>query len=289
MRNLEFGGLNLTRASLNASLKYPWLRKTREEDLYRHSKHGAYRTEEAEFLWVREAHLGGEEERCVEAALMDWADDVAYAVHDVDDFYRARLIPLDRLRNTDDYELETFCLYAADRLRKEPDEVKEALLDVLDASPVVEPFDGTRKRRRYLRTFTASLIAFFANSVDLADDPEDPDLVKVGEQARMQVAVLKELTWRYVIDSLAIKTQQHGQRRVVRELFDAYYKATGSTDTDLKGILPADAGAELNGAADEEQRVRVVADLISSMTERQLTITHRRLTGVESGSITDLL
>jgi dGTPase len=289
MRNLEFGDLNLTRASLNASLKYPWFRKRKEEDAYRHKKRGAYRTEEAEFDWVREGYFRHGGERCAEAALMDWADDVAYAVHDVDDFYRAGIIPLDRLRNPDDQELEAFCQYAAGRLRNEPDQVRETLLDVLDASPIVEPFDGTQRRRKYLRAFTANLIAFFAAAVELADDLDDPEPVKTGDEARARVDVLKELTWRYVIDSRAIKTQQHGQRRVVRELFDAYYGATGSEDDDLRGILPADASAKLGEAAEEVQRVRVVADLISSMTERQLALTHLRLTGVEPGSITDLL
>jgi dGTP triphosphohydrolase len=35
--------------------------------------------------------------------------------------------------------------------------------------------------------------------------------------------------------------------------------------------------------------VRVVADLISSMTEDQLMLTHHKLFGIELGSITDLI
>jgi hypothetical protein len=37
------------------------------------------------------------------------------------------------------------------------------------------------------------------------------------------------------------------------------------------------------------QQVRVVADLISLMTEQQLIMTHRKLTGIELGSIADLV
>jgi dGTP triphosphohydrolase len=45
----------------------------------------------------------------------------------------------------------------------------------------------------------------------------------------------------------------------------------------------------LKGANTTEGRVRVVADLISSMTEQQLMMTHHKLFGVELGSITDLI
>lgn len=37
--------------------------------------------------------------KCVEAEIMDWADDITYAVHDLIDFFCAGQIPLDRLAN----------------------------------------------------------------------------------------------------------------------------------------------------------------------------------------------
>ena len=81
-------GLNLTRATLNTTLKYPWLRG---ESGKQRRKWGAYRADRDRFEWARAGWCG--KGLSLESALMDWADDVTYAVHDLEDFYRAGLIP----------------------------------------------------------------------------------------------------------------------------------------------------------------------------------------------------
>lgn len=291
MRYLNVPGLNLTRASLNAALKYPWLRSA-APGTRKNKKWGVYSTEEEEFAWVRRSHTGRPDGASVEAALMDWADDVAYAVHDVDDFHRAGLVPIHRLRvprDQEDHEVDRFAEYAAPKLEKEPGEVKEILRSVVGSSPIVEPYAGTNEQRQQLRTFTAGLINSYANGVSLAEDPEDEDLIKIPPVLRDQVDVLKELTWFYVIDERSLKVQQHGQRKVVRDLFSTYMQASEDGDRDALGIFPVSQQEQMQDAATREERVRLVADLISSMTERQLMTTHRKLTGTEPGSITDLI
>lgn len=92
-------GLDLTRATLNAVMKYPWHRGKQGEttafDNDKHKKWGAYFTESREFAWVREGWPA--DVRSVEAEIMDYADDIAYALHDLSDFSRAGLIPISRL------------------------------------------------------------------------------------------------------------------------------------------------------------------------------------------------
>lgn len=78
-------GLNLTHATVNAILKYPHSRA--END----NKWGYYPGEEDRFEWARE---GVPEGKTLEAEIMDYADDVTYAIHDVADFYKGSLIPL---------------------------------------------------------------------------------------------------------------------------------------------------------------------------------------------------
>jgi dGTPase len=205
MRHRRFPGLNLTQASLNASLKYPWFRARGNED--KHNKWGAYETERKQFEWARKIHRGRRDNPCVEAEIMDWSDDVAYAVHDVDDFYRAGLIPLDRLRNEADFEVDRFCRYAAPRLDRNTDEVNDLLRSVVAASPIIESYVGTDEQRQQLRTFTAELISKYVTAVDIANDPGGYPLLKIPPYLRAQVDVLKELTWFYVIDNRSIKTQ----------------------------------------------------------------------------------
>ena len=115
LRHQDFPGLNLTRATLNAILKYPWLRGTGGG--LRELKWGAYSSESEEFEWARE--LGPADAKSPEAELMDWADDIAYSVHDIDDFYRAGLIPLDRLL-TDTDERDRFLTKALSRWAGDP-------------------------------------------------------------------------------------------------------------------------------------------------------------------------
>jgi dGTPase len=179
MRHRRFPGLNLTRASLNASLKYPWFRAGKGEDERKHNKWGVYKTEHREFEWARKSHRGRSNKPSVEAEIMDWSDDVAYAVHDVDDFYSASLIPLDRLRNQGDHEVERFCRHTAPRLDWTEDEVKELLRSVVAASPVIEPYIGTDEQRQQLRTFTAELISKYVTAVEIADDPDEYPLLKI--------------------------------------------------------------------------------------------------------------
>jgi dGTPase len=133
------------------------------------------------------------------------------------------------------------------------------------------------------------LISKYVTAVELADDANEYPLLKVPPYLRAQVDVLKELTWFYVIDNRSIKTQQHGQRMVVKNLFKIYLDAGVSEDANVRGILPESQKVQLRRVGTKEQQVRVVADLISSMIEQQLMLTHRKLTGIELGSITDLI
>jgi dGTPase len=89
-RRKNIPGLDLTCATLAALLKYPWLRG---EHLTKKDKWGAYKSEKDDYDFARRIEPAVQA-RTLEAELMDWADDVTYAVHDMEDFYRSGHIPL---------------------------------------------------------------------------------------------------------------------------------------------------------------------------------------------------
>lgn len=226
-------GLNLTRATLNAILKYPW---RYGQNSAKRDKWGTYDSDKLIFEWTRK--LGpGPRLQSDEARLMDWSDDVTYSVHDVDDFYRAGVIPLDQLVVNSEERERFYAGVFARRKGKLPIDMDErslreafdALMSVLN---VREPYKPTREGRIRLRRVTSTLIRDFVNAVQLEASGSRLQIF-IEKRRRAEIFMLKQLTWHYVIKNPALATQQHGQRVIIRQLFDAFYNAGTRSDPNI--------------------------------------------------------
>lgn len=283
-------GLNLTPATLDGILKYPWFRDPADDRKKR--KWGAYKTEEAAFKTARGNREESDPQRSPEAEIMDWADDVTYAVHDVEDFYRAGLIPLERLASLkDDSERLRFFggINESPALKKKlggtltEAHIKE-FSDAVEGFPLDERYSGTTRQRAHLRYFTSVLIGQFVSAFDLKVD--NKSFASIEENLRMRVEMLKLLTWHYVIYNPSLARQQYAQREMIRKLFDVFFVAgTDSSGKDMP-IIPLIRRKEIEDAEWDGTKVaRIVADLVSGLTERQVVDVYQRLVGISMGSV----
>jgi dGTPase len=276
-------------------MKYPWLRHSSGD---RHDKWGAYPNEQRFLKWARKDHPDSDYDRSVEAELMDWADDVAYAVHDVEDFYRAGLIPLDRLINNNT-EQGTFLEGTIERLSRkrsvnpaEEEQLSNAFAEIKLYIRAIDPYRGTRRQRAALRNSTSFFIDRYINAMELSGGRKSDGPVSIDPELKREVTILKQLTWHYVIENPALETQQYGIRRVIETLFEAFSDAASSRRKWT--MFPEGYREELQKIEDrvmegdkEKERIRTVVDLIASMTEQQALKMHQRLIGVSLGSVLD--
>jgi dGTPase len=259
LRKREFGGLNLTRATLNAILKYPW---HRADHGARHRKWGYYETEKNAFDFARELFSAGDDTKSAEAEIMDWSDDVAYAVHDVGDFYRTGLIPLDRLavdpKERTRFFQSTFARWDAEKLDAayETREARQELSDVfsqlmeLIPEPIREIYTGTRQQRAALRSLTSALIGRYSDGIKLhVPEASSKRRGTLSRDMELELKMLKELTWTYVIRNPRLATQQHGQRKVIKDLFT--YFSAAAKDTAGRTIFPVPYREQLEQLEDE--------------------------------------
>ena len=279
-------GLNLTRATLNATLKYPWLRATGGEQQH---KWGAYQSEEEELTWARKMEPPGSTAKSPEAAVMDWADDITYAVHDVTDFYRAGLIPLDKLAPAKNgVERKRFCEEVFLQIRGKSLNYTEAELEstvesIVRYFPLDERYQGTRKQRGILQSFASNLTNRYVSAVQFSHPGGGSISISRNPELEKEIFMWKQMTWHYVIRNPALATQQFGQRKIIRDLFSIFFDAAKNKQFEL---IPAEFREQLI-LGEAGMTARIIADLIAGLSERQAVVLHRRLTGVAMGSVLD--
>lgn len=291
--------LNLTRATLRAILKYPWLH---DDDRAAKGKWGSYFSERDDFNFAMEMEAPAD--KSAEAALMDWADDIAYAVHDVEDFYRAGLIPLDRLNAESGSadEATAFIARSAARLADKgmnADDCNDAFARLRRSGLLpLTPYRGTREERESLHSFASALITRYIKAAQLLESGR----LLIGKSEQYEVAVLKELTWFYVIDNPALASIQRGQRRLVRELFTELLawanQAAGDKREEarlprqfrelLKASLSDSAAISASDGDEGTLRCRATVDYVASLTEDQAIRLHQRLMGTAGSSALDV-
>jgi dGTPase len=215
---------------------------------------------------------------------MDWADDVTYAVHDMDDFYRAGLVPLDRLI-TDPLERSAF----KEDLRQRHPEDGVRLAGAADRlfngfiSSIRSRFAGRAEERVNLRALGSALIARYVEAASLGDAPDGKAaILDISDEIKDEVTVLKSLTWFYIIDRPSLAVIQRGHEHIIESLYTMYHDAMDSERLD---VFPPAVAEELGKAKGPTPRERVIIDLIASMTEISATEIFRQHLGVSPGSI----
>ena len=284
-------GLDLTRATLNATLKYPY---THERNSI---KYGVYNSEKASFAFAREFFSKADGIRCIEAEIMDWADDITYSVHDVEDFYRANRIPLDGLR-TNPAVFEAFSKHVLKRAQSKEfpiptEDIESFLKDCITKYFQTErPFSGTRSERRLLYEDISNLIAELVRDTRLSNFSNGkPAGLEISAETRTTVELLKELIWFYVIKNPTLGAHQRGQRTAIQGLFKVLNEAALQRELYLFPPSFREQAEELaefhKGKIPAEPRTRLVADTICSFTDQQALRMYQRLTGTSQGSILD--
>jgi dGTPase len=275
----EGAGLNLTRATLDATLKYPWFGEPG-------TKFGAYAEDAEVFGWIRQ---GAPDRRpCLEAQVMDWADDVAYSVHDMEDGFHAGLITFKNLKSqTERAEVSRIAIaYCPGGVTEaELTEILEALL-ALDIWPA--SYDGGPGTVAALKNLTSELIGRFcvaAQQATLYPDLTGPsshtspighsftryaaDLV-VPRRQRLECALLKAITARYVMNRAGVVAAQARERELLTELTYAVERGAPQTLDPL--LRPS-----WDAAGTDAARRRVVIDQVASLTDTSAIAWHHRL------------
>jgi len=251
-------GLNLTRASLDAAIKYPWGQSVNPV------KFGFYEDDAPIFLWVRNH---GNQGQCFEAQVMDWADDVAYSVHDVEDAIVTKHLKLNILKSPNEVN-EVIALAQKHYLNVDSGRLLEAIQRLTALNFWFDSYDESQRSLANLKNFTSLLIGRFCGAVidETKANYSAENLTRyqaqlqVPDWARDEVAILKTLANRYVMQREGVESLHQEQQEKLVFLVQYIVQMEG---------LPLEPWLRLSWeqAKNDGEKLRVAVDQVASLTD----------------------
>ncbi len=261
-------GLNLTRASLDAATKYPWPRAVNNR------KFGVYDDDQAVFDWVRIGAPKGRQS--MEAQIMDWSDDVAYSVHDLEDALVTGHVMLQNLSA----DLPQLFQVAKGTYMSDMTEVEAqaALADLQALSCWPINYDGSHRHLARLKDLASQLVGRFALAAESAtrDQYGDGPLTRynanlvVPRAQRIEVAILKSIATYYVINAASSQERYADQQIIIKELVEM---VLAQAPASLESFFLDD----WNLATNHSERLRVVVDQVAALTDPGAYALHAKL------------
>lgn len=271
-------GLNLTRASLDATCKYPWTAEHPLLDPSGRRKFGVYPDDEPVFTWLRLGAPG--RSRCIEAEVMDLSDDIAYSVHDFEDAVTNGYLDPARLSDPAEHAaivgaIQTWVGYEFSR-----DELADALYRLMRMPEWIRRFDGSRAALAQLKNLTSDFIGRFARAATAATREAYPDRSLIRYDAHVvvprvieaEIAALKGIVGAFVVSIDGRKQLYREQRQMLKRLASVLWDAGPDAFEPMyrDDYLRADA---------EAARRRVVLDQVASLTDQAAIAWHTALIG----------
>jgi dGTPase len=261
-------GLNLTRASLDASCKYPWTKEFAIQDsgADRSIKFGVYEDDVPVFEWLRQG--AKDRIKCFEAQIMDFSDDVAYSVHDFEDAVVEGFIKLEQLKGSAQEQAIVAEIERWNGNRISSSNLAAAL-DRLQANQYwLTSYTGTPKDAGQLKNLTSSVIGSFVSRTTAATFQANSDSlfaryaadVIVPEEVEAEIAIFKGLA-SYFLMSLQDRVRYYDDQRALL--------------SELANVLLASNGKHLDGysleawnkSKTDTQKHRVIVDQIAVLTD----------------------
>ncbi|HEX7834532.1 MAG TPA: deoxyguanosinetriphosphate triphosphohydrolase, partial [Pseudolysinimonas sp.] len=258
-------GLNLTRASLDASCKYPWSAEQGVSDPSGRSKFGFYDDDRDAFTWLR--HGAPDRVRCIEAQVMDLSDDIAYSVHDFEDAVVSGYLDVPALSARADHDALVDSMFEWIGGEIDHDGLIAAFDRLDNLAYWIDSWDGSRRDLARLKNLTSQLIGRFAGESVRATRAAHPEGtlarfaadVVVPAEIRAEIAVLKGIVAANVMSTNSRKPIYARQRGILTELADALWADPSQLDQGFRDDFAA--------ALDEAARKRVVVDQVASLTD----------------------
>ncbi|MDD8058337.1 MULTISPECIES: anti-phage deoxyguanosine triphosphatase [Shewanella] len=297
-------GMNLTRRTLLGIMKYPAMHSQlfinlNKPDIANHRQlkpsdwppvKGLFDDDQPIIDWVLSALSDNDRQRFIsseqstvntqyphlktrfkslDCSIMELADDIAYAVHDLEDAIVMGIVNqrqwqhdvVDQLNSIDDQWLKSEIANIGEKLFSHEHHLRKDAI-------------GT-------------LVNGFVTAINInTNDDFEAELLKYNAELQADFAltlhVLKQLVFKYVIRKPEIQMLEYKGQQIIMELFEAFA-------SDPERLLPLNTRERwLTATAAQTNPMRVIADYISGMTDEFAGRLHQQLFGSKTAGILEL-